>query len=262
MKIPIYIVDAFAEKPFEGNPAAICPLDAWLDDTLMQNIAAENNLSETAFFVPYQDHYHIRWFTPTTEVNLCGHATLASAFIVFEKLGLPGDEISFHSRSGKLSVKRQQDRLTLNFPVQTLQPAPAFRKDLAAALQTEIVDAFSGEDLIAVVSSEEDVLNCKPNLALITQLPFRGVIITAAGKQKDFVCRFFGPRTGVNEDPVTGSAYTELMPYWSNMLKKKQLTARQLSARGGNVECCLVDNNRVLISGYARLYLEGFLLIE
>jgi PhzF family phenazine biosynthesis protein len=192
-------------------------------------------------------------------VNLCGHATLASAFVAFEKLGLRNDEISFHSRSGKLSVKRQQNRLTLNFPVQSIKQANTFHDQLAAALQTKIVDVLSGEDLIAVVESEEDVLSCQPNLALIAQLPFRGVIITAAGKQKDFVCRFFGPRTGVNEDPVTGSAYTELMPYWAEKLGKKQLNARQLSARGGNVECCLVDNNRVLISGYARLYLEGFL---
>ena len=259
--IKIYQVDAFVEGPFTGNPAAVCPLQEWLPDELMQNIALENNLSETAFFTRKGDHYEIRWFTPTIEVDLCGHATLATAFILFEKEGHLGDEIKLVSpRSGELSVKRAGEMLSLNFPVDDIQEV-SLSDNVLYGLNIDPVQAFRGlADVILVFDSQEDVESLDPDFALLAKIQARGVICTAPGRDVDFVSRFFGPNAGVNEDPVTGSAHTSLAPLWANKLGKKELKARQLSQRGGYLECRFLDD-RVEISGKARLYLEGQIVV-
>lgn len=256
-KLSIYQVDAFTDQLFGGNPAAICPLDHWLPDTLMQQIALENNLSETAFFVPVGEKYEIRWFTPTVEVDLCGHATLAAAFVLFHQLGYAGKSIEFHSpRSGPLTVQRQGDWLLLNFPKDEWEEI-ATTPDIEACLEPAILQTIKGKtDFMLVLESEEDVKALRPNLARIANLPARGIIVTARGSDVDFVSRFFGPAAGVDEDPVTGSAHTTLIPYWAEQLQKKNLTARQVSARGGYLQCRLLDD-RVEIGGKGRLYLVG-----
>ncbi|MEX0963488.1 MAG: PhzF family phenazine biosynthesis protein [Pseudohongiellaceae bacterium] len=260
MKINVYQVDAFASKAFEGNPAAICPLSEWPPDITMQAIAAENNLSETAFFVPNDDYYELRWFTPSLEVDLCGHATLAAAYVLFEELGYQAAEIRFSTKSGILCVARSNGLLRMDFPVQ----AP-----LPFELPTQLVEAFGGApvdclkstDIIAVYSSEELVRTVVPDMALLEQLDCRGIIITAESKDYDFVARWFGPRTGIKEDPVTGSAFTQLVPYWANRLGKTSFKAKQVSPRGGEVLCELAGD-RVLISGRAVLFMRGVIEIE
>lgn len=255
MQIDIYQIDAFASRPFEGNPAAVCPLGAWLPDELMQSIAAENNLSETAFFVREGSDFAIRWFTPWTEVDLCGHATLASAFVLFRCLGYGSDEIRFNSRSGPLGVTRDGDRLVLDLPAQP--PLPC---DTPAA----VVEAFgliprkclAAADLVVVLANAGQVGDAKPDMARLLELDRRGVIITAAGHDCDFVARFFGPAVGIPEDPVTGSAYTQLVPYWAGVQGKTSFHAKQLSARGGELFCEL-RGDRVTIAGTAVKFLEG-----
>ena len=195
MKIDIYQVDAFANAAFEGNPAAVCPLDSWLPEKLMQAIAAENNLSETAFFVATENGFALRWFTPTTEVDLCGHATLASAYVLFEELGYEGDEVRFDTKSGQLSVRRDGERLTMNFPAQSPEPFE-LPTQLVEAFGTTPEDCLKFADIIAVFPSEESVLNARPDMSLLAQLECRGVIITAQSDSYDFVARWFGPRTG------------------------------------------------------------------
>ena len=259
MQIDIYQVDAFASRPFEGNPAAVCPLGAWLPDKLLQSIAAENNLSETAFFVPDGDNYHIRWFTPAAEVDLCGHATLASAFVLFDCLGVDDDTVTFDSRSGLLPVSRDGERIILDFPAQP---------PVSCDTPTEIVEAFGtapaeclqSADLIAVFDHEDTVRSAEPDIATLARLQSRGIIITAAAKDYDFVSRFFGPAVGIAEDPVTGSAHTQLVPYWSGRTGKSQFHARQVSARGGDLFCELAGD-RVLIAGTAVLYLRGSITV-
>ena len=259
MRIDLYQIDAFASRPFEGNPAAVCPLEAWLPDELMQSIAAENNLSETAFFVPDGDNYHIRWFTPAAEVDLCGHATLASAFVLFDCLGVDGDTVTFDSRSGLLPVSRDGDRLVLDFPAQP---------PVSCDTPTEIVEAFGmtpaeclqSADLIAVFDHEDEVRSAKPDIGTLATLPSRGVIITAAAENYDFVSRFFGPAVGIAEDPVTGSAHTQLVPYWSRQTGRSRFHARQVSARGGDLFCELAGD-RVYIAGTAALYLRGAITV-
>lgn len=260
--IKLYQVDAFVEGPFSGNPAAVCPLNNWLPDQTMQNIALENNLSETAFFVKKADHYEIRWFTPTIEVNLCGHATLATAFVLFENEGHTGDIIKFISpRSGELFVSRSGDMLTLNFPADSLQEV-GLSDNVLYGLNVDPVQAFRGlADVVLVFEDEETILQLDPDFALLSKIQARGIICTAPGKEVDFVSRFFGPNAGVNEDPVTGSAHTSLTPLWAKKLGKERLTARQLSERGGYLECRLLDE-RVEISGKARLYLKGEITVE
>jgi PhzF family phenazine biosynthesis protein len=259
MKLPLYQIDAFANKPFEGNPAAICPLDDWLPDELMQSIAAENNLSETAYFVPTNEGYHIRWFTPLHEVDLCGHATLASAWVIFNLLGYPNDDIAFDSKSGTLTVSRKDDWLELDFPIKI--PARCeMPEPILKAFSVTPVECLKADDYIVVFGNETDVMEAKPNIALLSQLDLRGVAITAKSDHYDFVARFFAPKHGIDEDPVTGSLFTELIPYWSEKLSKPELTAKQVSARGGEVKC-VNAGERVKIAGKAVKYMEGYLTI-
>lgn len=257
MKIPIYQVDAFTNERFKGNPAAVCPLLDWLPDAVMQNIAAENNLAETAFVVAAGNEYEIRWFTPTVEVDLCGHATLASAYVLFNELNFAGDEISFFShRSGPLSVIKNGSILALNFPVDTLSELP-LKPAFAIGLSQAPVKVFKGKtDYLFVYDSEVEILALQPDFEALKMHQVRGIIVTAPGETTDFVSRFFGPACGVNEDPVTGSAHTTLTPYWSSVLNKTELTARQLSLRTGYLTCKLVGD-RVEIAGEAVLYLRG-----
>ncbi len=255
MELTLYQIDAFAEKPFEGNPAAVCPLQEWLPDALMQAIANENNLSETAFFVPVGSGYHIRWFTPKHEVKLCGHATLATAFVIFDILGSEENTISFQSRSGTLTVTRDGGLLEMAFPAQPPQPC-VLPDELGQAFDATVIECLKSEDYILVLENEGAVAKAAPEMSLLSRLDLRGVSITATAEDHDFVTRFFAPKYGINEDPVTGSAFTQLAPYWSARLGKDTLTARQLSARGGKVGCTC-SGDKVLISGKAAKYMEG-----
>lgn len=259
MKIRQYQIDAFATKVFEGNPAAVCPLDAWPDDAVMQSIAAENNLSETAFFVPTARGYRLRWFAPLAEVDLCGHATLASAYVLFELLGHAKPEILFETRSGDLVVRRDGNRYSMDFPAQPPVPcvAPAA---LIAGLGRQPLEVLKAQDYIAVFASEDDVRTCKPDLAKLAELDLRGVCITARGHGADFVSRFFGPKFGIPEDPVTGSAHCALAPYWQTKLGKSKFSARQLSQRRGEVGC-EVSGARIILTGSAVKFMEATLEI-
>ncbi len=256
----MYQVDAFARRTFEGNPAAVVPLDEWLPDTTLQSIAAENNLSETAFFVPQGDHYLLRWFTPATEVDLCGHATLASAFVLFECEGYEGDRIRFESRSGVLSVTRDGDLFVLDFPAQPPRSC-AIPDPIREALGAEPIECLQAADLIAVYQDEQFVRNVAPVIERLRSLDCRGIIITAASTDYDFVARFFGPNVGIDEDPVTGSAYTQLVPYWAAKTGRTKFRARQVSNRGGELFCELAGE-RVLIAGTAVKYLEGVVDVD
>lgn len=257
MKIPLYIIDAFASQLFSGNPAAICPLDHWLADDLLQKIAMENNLSETAFFVRTEDKFEIRWFTPGVEVDLCGHATLAAAYVLFNQLNLQGDTIHFYSkRSGDLMVTKNGSLLTLNFPSDIFNEIELGSK-FDKCFNISPIKAFQGKtDFMFVYENEDQIKNIVPDFHAIAALGGRGLIVTAKGKDVDFVSRCFFPQSGINEDPVTGSAHTTLIPYWSNQLKKNILTAKQLSERGGSLFCEYLGA-RVNISGEGRLYLIG-----
>jgi predicted PhzF superfamily epimerase YddE/YHI9 len=259
MKLPIYQVDAFSSRVFSGNPAAVCPLGTWLPDQLLQGIASENNLSETAFFVPDEGGYHIRWFTPVSEVNLCGHATLASAFVIFNHVEPARDRVVFQSASGPLTVTRREDMLSMDFP--SLPPLacdcpPALIKGLGK----EPLGVLRSEDYLAAFPSERDVLELKPDFAALKKLGLRGIIITAPGEEADFVSRFFAPTFGIDEDPATGSAHCTLTPYWSQKLGKKELRAFQLSARGGEI-FCEDRGDRVVISGRAVEYMQGWISV-
>ena len=257
MKIPIYQIDAFAEKPFAGNPAAICPLDEWLGDDVMQFIAIENNLSETAFLVGGGGSYDLRWFTPAHEVDLCGHAALASAHVVFNSLEPERQEVSFSTRSGELLVKRDGDRLTMSFPTIENQPI-ATPEGLSQAIGIEIEQTLtSSQDLMAVVDNADTVINLDPDYEFIaTKVRERGLIVTAPGDDCDFVSRFFAPQAGIKEDPVTGSAHCQLVPYWAARLGKKNLLAKQVSTRGGTLYC-EDASGRVMLSGRTIPFLEG-----
>jgi len=245
---------------FSGNPAGVCLLDAWLDDAVLQSIAAENNLSETAFLVPAGDRYELRWFTPTVEVDLCGHATLASGFVVFEYVNRSATRAEFESKSGRLAVERKGDLLTLDFPSRPPAPCPA-PEGLAAALSVATVEeTLRSRDMVVVVADEDQVRALKPDMAVIARLDCFAVCVTAPGRDCDFVSRFFAPREGIPEDPVTGSAHCSLVPYWSRRLGKKELHARQVSPRGGELFC--VDRgDRVSIGGRAAAFLSGTIKI-
>ena len=256
MKIPIYQVDAFSDRLFAGNPAAVCPLESWIPDERMQQIAGENNLAETAFFTRKDDDYHIRWFTPAVEVDLCGHATLASAHVLFNHLGYKRKEIRFDSRSGWLTVSKEGDLLTLDFPADVFAPAPPPELLVKSLGVTPAETYFGKTDWMVVLKDQRAVEEITPDLGLMAGVPGRGVIITARGDQSDFVSRFFGPQSGVPEDPVTGSAHTTLAPFWAGRLGKQTLEARQLSRRGGWLRCT-VAGDRVRISGNARTFLTG-----
>lgn len=257
MSQSIYQVDAFTDKVFSGNPAAVCVLDRWLPEDIMQKIAAENNLAETAFCVSENDKYSIRWFTPSVEVDLCGHATLATAFVLFNHEGYKDDVLQFYSaRSGLLTVRRNGNLFTMNFPSDTYTPV-AVDGLLTNCFNITPARAYKGKtDYLLVFANEAQVETIQPRLSNIEKLDARGVIITAKGEQSDFVSRFFAPQSGINEDPVTGSAHTTLIPYWAHELKKKELTAIQLSPRRGYLQCKYA-HDRVEISGECRLYLKG-----
>lgn len=255
MKVPIYQVDAFAEEPFEGNPAAVCPLSDWLDDSLLRDIAVENNLSETAFFVEREGGYELRWFTPENEVDLCGHATLATAYVIFEELDYEKDVLKFKTRSGELEVYKEGNYFSMDFP--SRPPEPSGRDEsIIAGLGIEPAYVFESRDYMAVYESEEQVRALDPDMSLLKKGNWTGIIATAKGKSVDFVSRFFAPGEGIPEDPVTGSAHCTLVPYWSEKLGKKNLKARQVSSRGGELVCQDLGN-RVKIKGSAVLFMKG-----
>lgn len=254
-----YQIDAFTDHVFGGNPAAVCPLDSWPRDDLMQSIAAENNLSETAFFVPEDEAFRLRWFAPLSEVDMCGHATLASAYVLFECLGYAKEQIRFVTRSGELQVQRAGDQLRMDFPARPPRvcTAPAA---LLAGLKATPLAVLAADDYMAVFADPEQVRTLQPDQAELAKLDLRGVIITAPGSDVDFVSRFFGPKVGIPEDPVTGSAHCTLAPYWGKRLHKHRLQARQTSARGGELVCEL-EGERVLLYGQAVKFMEGELCL-
>lgn len=255
MRIPYYQVNAFTKGSFGGNPAGVCPLERWLNDDLLQKIAAENNLSETAFFVPEGESFRLRWFTPTIEVDLCGHATLATAAVLFFEQGFKPEQVRFESRSGTLSARRRGDLIELDFP--TWRPKPcATPTGLARALGREPREVLETRDYVVVFESEKDVREVRPDMDALSKFERVGVIVTAAGTDADFVSRFFAPRVGVPEDPVTGSAHCSLIPYWAERLGKTELFARQISQRGGELFCRL-NGDRVAIGGHAKVYKRG-----
>jgi PhzF family phenazine biosynthesis protein len=260
MQLPIFQVDAFTREAFHGNPAAVVPLEEWLDSETMLSIAAENNLAETAFFVKSGGGYELKWFTPEIEMDLCGHATLASAFVLWNELGFAGDEISFETKSGTLKVTREGELITLDFPSR-----PAEETDIPEGLTEALGDApqkvLRSRDYLAVYNTESEILALRPDFRAISELGVHAVIVTAPGEKSDFVSRFFAPSVGVDEDPVTGSAHCTLIPYWAEQLEKNDLYARQVSKRGGELFCEL-RGERVRIGGNAVLYLKGEIYVE
>jgi PhzF family phenazine biosynthesis protein len=261
MRIPLYQVDAFSSQLFRGNPAAICPLDRWRDDQTLQSIAAENNLSETAYYVPNGSGYHLRWFTPGVEVDLCGHATLASAYVILAiRREMDGSRVKFETKSGELIVEREGDLYALDFPA---------RPPLACPVDSGLVEALGAKpklnlgarDYFCVFETEEEVRALKPNMEKLAAIDRFAFIVTAPGRDCDFVSRFFAPAKGVPEDPVTGSAHCTLIPYWSKQLGKTRLYARQISQRGGEL-WCEDRGDRVRMAGKAVKFLEGFIEIQ
>lgn len=255
MKLSLYQIDAFAEKVFTGNPAAICPLTQWLEDKTMLAIAQENNLSETAFFIPTERGFHIRWFTPVTEVDLCGHATLAAAYVIFNFLDYQEDTICFESKSGLLKVAKENDLYALDFPAQ-----PPIRCETPALILQAFayppIACLKAEDYIVVFEDEKIIHTLKPDVNYLKHLDLRGVIITAKSEYYDFIARFFAPKYGIDEDAVTGSAYTQLIPYWKEVLGISQFYSKQVSQRGGELWCEDLGD-RVKIAGKAEVYLVG-----
>lgn len=258
MRIRIFQVDAFTDRLFGGNPAAVCPLEEWLPDEVLQDVAAENDLSETGFVVADGDGYELRWFTPTSEVDLCGHATLAAGFVVLRYMEGSRDRVTFRTRSGPLEVWSEDELLSMRFP--GLPPEPDPEGEAAGeALGLRPAGALRAKDHLAVYEEAEEVASLRPDMARVEALSGRGVIATAPagdGHEADFVSRFFAPGVGVPEDPVTGSAHCTLAPYWADRLGRDRLVGRQISPRGGTV-ICEVEGDRVVLSGGAVLYLEG-----
>lgn len=259
MKIPLYQVDAFTNRLFRGNPAAVCPLEEWLEDQQMQAIAAENNLAETAFLVSRDDHYDLRWFTPVTEVDLCGHATLASAYMVFQSLNTSLTCVEFSTKSGMLTVEREGSLLSMNFPS---RPASScdISDDLVQALGAQPAEVLLSQNYLVVYESEEVIRSLRPDMSRLLTIDCFGFIVTARGNDVDFVSRFFAPKAGIPEDPVTGSAHCTLVPYWAEKLSKTKLHALQLSQREGELFCENLGD-RVKISGHAVIYSEGFIYL-
>ncbi len=258
MNLTIFQVDAFTNKLFAGNPAAVCPLEEWLADDVMLKIAAENNLAETAFFVKKADVYEIRWFTPAVEVNLCGHATLASAFVIFNFLNLEETRVNFYSsRSGNLSVEKQGDVLVLDFPRYGVSEIE-IDAQLVEAVGKKPLQTWEtqGNMVMMLFKTEAEIAEIAPDMSALTKIPFDEVIVTAKGATADFVSRMFAPRIGIAEDPVTGAIHCSLIPFWAERLGKETLFARQISARGGELFCEL-NGTRVKIGGHATLYLKG-----
>ena len=256
VRVPYFQVDAFTRRVFGGNPAGVCLLEAWLSDDVLQKIAAENNLSETAFLVSRGDEFDLRWFTPEIEIDLCGHATLASAFVLFRERAFGGNVVRFHSRSGVLSATRAGDEITLDFPAWKTEPCKAEAALVHGLGWMPREVRRNAEDVLAVLTSEADVRSVTPDTAQLAALETRGIIVTAPGSDCDFVSRFFAPRLGILEDPVTGSAHSTLIPYWSERLGQTKMFARQLSRRGGEL-VCEARGERVSIGGHAVLYSRG-----
>jgi PhzF family phenazine biosynthesis protein len=257
MKLRLFQVDAFATRVFTGNPAAVVPLDRWLPDATLQSIATENNLSETAFFTGEKGYFNIRWMTPSDEIDLCGHATLAAAWVVFNEIEKGRAEVHFRSKSGLLRVTADDgDRLALDFPSRPPEPADGALAALADALGARPKGVLAARDYLVEFEAEDEVRSLKPDMARVAALDRMGVIATAPGRDCDFVSRFFAPAVGIPEDPVTGSAHCTLVPYWAERLGKKSLFARQLSARGGEL-WCEDRGERVAIAGRCAKYLEG-----
>lgn len=261
MKIPIYQIDAFANAVFKGNQAAVCPLDSWLNDQMLQAIAMENNLSETAFIVQRNNNneYDIRWFSPKAEVNLCGHATLAAGYTVLNLIAPPVESVTFHSKSGALVVSRKDDLLVMDFPAQPPVACDA-PIELIKGLGKTPKAVLRSEDYLAVFATEEDIFSLTPDMKKLCELDLRGVCVTAKGNKADFVSRFFAPKFGIDEDPVTGSSHCMLVPYWKNKLGIKKFHALQLSDRGGEL-FCEDDGQRIIIAGKAVLYMQGTIIV-
>lgn len=260
MALPIYQVDAFSDAVFRGNPAAVMPLDTWLDDSLLQAIAMENNLSETAYMVKRAGSYELRWFTPQVEVDLCGHATLAAAHVLFNHLDYAGDDIVFHTRSGEVRVHRSGARLTLDFPASqmiSIDVDLAVCKALGATASEALAPSGKSGAVLYVYEFEEDVAALTPDFAALLAASDCSVIVSAPGNECDVVSRYFGPQVGIDEDPVTGSAHCALVPYWASRLHKRQLQCRQISARGGRLDCELTEG-RVFMTGTAVTFMQGF----
>ena len=260
-KMKYYIVDAFSDKLFSGNQAGVCLLSDWPSDDIMQKIAAENNLAETAFVVKRDNHYDLRWFTPETEIDLCGHATLASAFIIMEYLDINISIVGFHTKSGILSVKKIGDLFEMDFPARKpakIEITPLMKQ----AIGVPVLEAHISRDMLLLVDNEEQVKNLQPDLSLVAKLPdCFALIVTAKGNDIDFVSRFFAPNAGISEDPVTGSSHSTLIPFWAERLNKEEMIAKQLSKRGGTL-LCKNCGDRVKISGKAVLYLQGEILVS
>lgn len=255
----IYQVDAFTDHIFGGNPAAVCLMDTWISEELMQQIAMENNLSETAFLVKEEDIFHIRWFTPEMEIDLCGHATLASAHVIFSYLNHKAKTVEFKYGGGSLSVSREADLLTMDFPSISSSETKV-TEQLVSGLGKKPIKAMKARDMLALFENEQEIRDLVPDFSALAQIEHLGIIATAPGENVDFVSRFFAPRAGINEDPVTGSAHCMLIPFWSEILGKSTLKAMQLSARGGELYCKNNDD-RVLISGKAVTYMIGDLCL-
>ncbi|MBT3242033.1 MAG: PhzF family phenazine biosynthesis protein [Bacteroidetes bacterium] len=260
MQTEIYQVDAFTSNTFGGNPAAVCPLEEWLPKHIMQSVAAENNLAETAFFVAKDEGFEIRWFTPKIEVDLCGHATLAASWVLFKHLNYSEDIIKFSSRSGELLVSKKADRIILDFPADFCDPVEA-PQGLFQAIGQEPLLCYQGKtDYLLIYQNQKVIENLKPDFAALAKVEARGIIVSAKGDAVDFVSRFFAPQVGINEDPVTGSAHTTLIPYWSRELVKTEMHALQISERGGDL-MLKMKGNRVEIAGKAITYLQGHITI-
>jgi PhzF family phenazine biosynthesis protein len=262
MKLPIYQVDAFSNQLFKGNPAAVIPLENWLSDAQMQQIAMENNLAETAFFISQGDDFALRWFTPELEIDLCGHATLAAAHVIFSELNYSKNTIKFSTlKAGNLNVSKENNFYTLDFPSRPATPTQ-LPEGLLSAIggQKTPIKVLASRDMMLVYEKEADILALNPDFNALAKIDLLGVIVTAKGDNSDFVSRFFAPSAGVNEDPVTGSAHCNLNPYWANQLQKNKLHAFQLSSRGGELFCEL-KGDRVLMSGHAITYLKGDIFI-
>jgi PhzF family phenazine biosynthesis protein len=256
MEVPVFKVDAFSQRVFSGNPAAVCPLDTWLPDQVLQAIAAENNLAETAFFTRNDGRFHLRWFTPACEVDLCGHATLGTAHVLLQELGEQSDLLRFDTKSGELTVSRQGDKLALNFPSRPAQPVEVDPRLVTALGGPKPVEILAARDYLIRYETAEQVLALAPDMETLKQIDRFAFIVTAPGSDCDFVSRFFAPAKGIPEDPVTGSAHCTLIPYWAQQLNKTELFARQISPRGGELFCRLLGD-RVEIAGYATLFLKG-----
>jgi PhzF family phenazine biosynthesis protein len=256
--IPFYQVDAFTSQPFGGNPAGVCPLTEWLPDDVLQSIATENNLSETAFFVPVEEGYQLRWCTPAVEVDLCGHATLAASWVLFNKLGYHHEAIRFYTRSGVLTVTKNGEELCMDFPAKSAMEIDTPDGLLEAlGINAGVMGVWKSDDLIVLVDDKTIIEGLTPDFNKLVKFDTRGVIVTAADNHFDFVSRWFGPQVGVNEDPVTGSAHTFLAPFWKARTGKNILTAQQGGKRKGTLRCVVRDDGRVELHGSARMTIKG-----